>query len=157
MQHHWIFRIKETGSLAHLLQIRTSESILNDNIDELLLNVVLLVAEGAPKLKNSSRVNVDVDGVFSTLDLGLENQIFLDLVESVDALAGANMGAKGTFEGGAFELHDTVHEVSIPHLHGLNIQSILEHFDRCTNFEKILVRHQVYLLALCAHRDQGSG
>jgi hypothetical protein len=139
MQHHWIVRIKETGGLAHLLQISASEGILDDDVDELLLDVVLLVAEGATKLNNSSRVNADVDGVLSSLDLWLENQIFLNLVESVDALAGANMGAKGTFEGRAFELHDTVHKVSIPHLHGLDIQSILEHFDGSANFEKILV------------------
>jgi hypothetical protein len=102
-------RIKETWSLTDLLQISASEGILDDDVDELLLDVVLLVAEGATKLNNRGRVNVDVNGVLGTLDFGLEHQIFLNLVESVDAFAGANMGAKCTFKGGAFQLHDTVH------------------------------------------------
>ena len=86
MQHHWIVRIKETGGLAHLLQISASEGILDDDVDELLLDVVLLVAEAATKRKNSGCFYVDFDGVLSSLNRGLEYQIFLNLVESINAL-----------------------------------------------------------------------
>jgi len=86
MQFHWIFRIKETWSLAHLLKISASESIFDDDINKLLFYVVFLVAEAATKHKNSGSFNVDFDGIFSSLDRGLEYQIFLNLIESIYAL-----------------------------------------------------------------------
>lgn len=87
IQVNRIVHIEEARRPSKLLQIGLAESLLQDDVDEVLADIVILVVEGVSQLDLSTSLNIDLDLGFLTTESCLEDQSLLKLSQRIDRLA----------------------------------------------------------------------
>jgi hypothetical protein len=135
VQHHWVVRVEEARRFADLLQVSAAECLLDDDVDQLLLHIVVLVAERAIEHEWGLRGLVDRDDVLLTPEHGLEREVFFDLVDRVNTLTGADVVAETSLESPRLCPHDAMHLVSVPDWHWGDVQGVLVDLERGAKLE----------------------
>ena len=117
--------VEEAGRATQLLQIGLTESLLQNDIDEVLTHVVVLVCEAVREMDLAACVLVNGDHGLFTAKHRLEHKRLLQLRQSVYGLSTDDIKAKGLLERGLLTLDDLVDAMSLPELIWLDIQDIL--------------------------------
>jgi hypothetical protein len=123
-----VFNIKETGSFTDLLEGGFTESLFDDNVEQLIHHGLTVINFACGGHTNQYHARSVYDNfLLLTLVFGLENDCILKLTESIDTLSRAYEGTEGSLHGSSLSLDDGLNAVSIPESHGFDGQNILIH------------------------------
>lgn len=141
-----MLHVEETRRATQLLQVRLTERLLDDNVQQVLTHRVLLVNEVFGEKDLLARFTVNFDDALLALETGLELERLVNFGERVDGLARDDELPEGLLEGGALRANNCVHLVRLPELGGTNFEGILKHAHILSQRETVLVREQINLL-----------
>lgn len=123
-----VFDVKEAGSFTDLLEGSFTESLFDDNVEQLVhhgLTVINLTSGGHADQYHA--LGVDDNLLLLTLVFGLENDCVCELTESVNTLSRAYEGTESSLHGSSLSLDDGLNAMGIPESHGFYGQNILVH------------------------------
>jgi hypothetical protein len=123
-----VFDVKEAGSFTDLLEGSFTESLFDDNVEQLVhhgLTVINLTSGGHADQYHA--LGVDDNLLLLTLVFGLENDCVCELTESVNTLSRAYEGTESSLHGSSLSLDDGLNTMGIPESHGFYGQNILVH------------------------------
>ena len=120
-----IHDVEESWRTTDLLQAGVSESLLDDDVDQVLGDRVVLVDKVRGQVHSGALVLVDLDDTSGTTVDCRPLKSLIDLMNSIDGLAGDNILPKSLLESHPLGADDGVDLVGLPELVGLDVEDVL--------------------------------
>ena len=143
--------VKEPWRATDLLQAGVSESLLDDDVDQVLGDRVVLVDEVGGQIHSGDLVLINLDDAGGATVNCRPLESLVNLVNSIDGLAGDDILSKSLLECEPLGADDGMNLVGLPELIGLDVEDVLVDKEVLAQGQLELVGDEVGLVWLDCH------